>query len=209
MAHDRDAVGLGGGHFLELLDHLLGIPVREDVVHLGAEVGLSLLGAVVHVVGEHAALRAAGEEDDAKVGAPVGRISRGGLRGGGAAGAAGAAAGTQDVNVATRVTRINRTKMLRFIIPSLGCHVVGWTIRLWDAWGYSAGWCTSFSTRLDTELSRTRNCGWILTVSRPSPNSWPAWIKHTIWRTAVRPISCRILLDGCQRRREAGRLGDP
>ena len=127
----------------------------------------------------------------------------------GAAGAAGAAAGTQDVNVATTVTRINRTKMLRFIIPSLGCHVVGWTIRLWDAWGYSAGWCTSFSTRLDTELSRTRGCGWILTVSRPSPNSWPVWITRTIWRTAVRPSLLRILLDGCQRRREAGRLGDP
>ena len=55
MAHDGDAVGLGGDRFLELLDHLLRIPVGEDVAHLGAEVGLGLLGAVVDVVGEDAA----------------------------------------------------------------------------------------------------------------------------------------------------------
>ncbi len=73
--------GLVADSFLELLDHLLRIPVGEDVAHLRAEVGLGLLGAVVHVVGEHAARRAAGEEGDAKVGAPVGRIGRGGLRG--------------------------------------------------------------------------------------------------------------------------------
>ncbi len=72
-------------------------------------------------------------------------------------------------------------------------------IRLWDAWGYSPGWCTSFLTRLHTELSHTRNCGWILTVPRPSCNSWPAWIVGTIWRASVRPSSsesCWMIVRG-------------
>ena len=40
VAHHGDAVRLGGRGFLELLDHLLRIPVREDVVDLRAEIGL-------------------------------------------------------------------------------------------------------------------------------------------------------------------------
>ena len=73
MAHDGDAGRLGGGGFLELLDHLLGIPVGEDVLDVRAEVGLGLFGAVVHVVGKDAACRAAGEEGDLDIFTPAGR----------------------------------------------------------------------------------------------------------------------------------------
>ncbi len=82
MAHDGDAVGLGGDRFLELLDHLLRVPVGEDIAHRGAQIGFGLLGAVVDIVGEHAAGRAAGEEGDLDIFAPlacaIGRGTSGG-----------------------------------------------------------------------------------------------------------------------------------
>ena len=71
VAHDGDAVGLGGDCFLELLDHLLRIPVGEDIADVGAQIGFGLLGAVVDVVGEDAARRAAGEEGDLDILAPL------------------------------------------------------------------------------------------------------------------------------------------
>src|SRR5438132_11885570 len=67
MPHDGDPVGFCGSCFFELLDHLLRSPIGKDVLHLGAEVHFRLPRAVVHVVREHAARGAAGEEDNPRV----------------------------------------------------------------------------------------------------------------------------------------------
>ncbi len=72
VAHHGDAVRFGRDHFAELLDHLLRIPIRPHIIHLGAQIRLGLPGAVVNVHRKHAALRAAREEYDALSGTPLG-----------------------------------------------------------------------------------------------------------------------------------------
>ena len=74
VAHDRDAVRRGGDRLLELRDHLLGIPIGEDVLHGRPQIRLGLTRAVVDIVGEDAAGRPAGEEDDVDAGTPLARI---------------------------------------------------------------------------------------------------------------------------------------
>jgi hypothetical protein len=61
MAHERDAVDLGGDRLLQLGDHQVRIPVGEVVGDRRSEIEFGLTVAVVDVVGEDAALRSARE----------------------------------------------------------------------------------------------------------------------------------------------------
>ena len=72
VPHHRDPVRPGRRGLLELLDHLLRIPVREYVLHPRTQIEFGLPRAVVDVVGEHPSGRPAREEDDPGAAAPLG-----------------------------------------------------------------------------------------------------------------------------------------
>ena len=77
MAHEGDAVDLGGDRLLQLGDHQVRIPVGEVVGDRRSEIEFGLTVAVVDVVGEDAALRSARESGDLDAGAPFrSRIER-------------------------------------------------------------------------------------------------------------------------------------
>ena len=79
MAHEGDAVDLGGDRLLQLGQHQVRIPVGEVIGDRRPEIELGLPIAVVDVVGEDAALRPAGERGDLDARAPFrGRV--GGVR---------------------------------------------------------------------------------------------------------------------------------
>ena len=81
MAHEGDAVDLGGDRLLQLGDHQVRIPVGEVVGDRRSEIELGLTVAVVDVVGEDAALRSARESGDLDARAPfrrrIERVCRG------------------------------------------------------------------------------------------------------------------------------------
>ena len=72
VAHEGDAVDLGGDRLLQLGDHQVRIPVGEVVGDRRSKIELGLLVAVVDVIGEDAALRAARESGDLDARAPFG-----------------------------------------------------------------------------------------------------------------------------------------
>ena len=77
MAHEGDAVDLGRDRLLQLGQHRVGVPVGEVVGDRRPEIELGLAVAVIDVVGEHAALRTAGEGGDLDALAPFGdRVGR-------------------------------------------------------------------------------------------------------------------------------------